>query len=118
MAKTKPGEWGQHQLAALLGTNQQRYGRVLGGLEYPSLHLMQKFEVIFGWPMMEQVQLIPYLWEKPDLRYAMVLRQHVNDWAQDNPRTVGSQEVRMHPDLKSRHVLTSGSGRAIVKGRS
>lgn len=105
--KTKPNEWGQHQLAALLGIAEQRLGRPLAGLEYPSLHTMQKFEVVFGWPVSEQVALIPYLWEEPDLRYAMVLRQVINDWKANNPRTVRSTEVRMHPSLKSRHAIIS-----------
>jgi len=109
MAKTKPGDWGQHQLAALLGISEQRFGKTLAGLEYPNFHTMQKFEVVFGWPVKEQVQLIPYLWEwEPgdrDLRYAMVLNQHIQDWKLDNPRTVGSTEVRMHPALSARHRI-------------
>lgn len=101
--KTRPGEWGQHQLAALLGITEQRLGRCLSGDLYPSLHIMQKFEVVFEWPVVEQVQLVPYLWQEPDLRYAMVLKSHINEWAQANPRTVGSQDVRMHPALVARH---------------
>lgn len=112
--KTKPGEWGQHQLAALLGLNQQRLGRTLAGQEYPNFVTMQKFEAVFGWPVAEQVVLIPYLWEKrdePDMRYAMVLRQHINDWVAANPRTVKSQDVRMHPSLTSRHIIVRTGSR-------
>jgi hypothetical protein len=103
MAKAKPGEWSNNSLAALLGTDNVQFGKMLNGLEYPSLSMMQKFEVVFEWPVVEQVRLIPYLWEDVDLRYSMVLHEHVKDWAIANPRTVPSHMVRMHPRLASRH---------------
>ena len=103
MVKTPDGQWGQHHLAALLGTKGPHFGRYLNGVDYPTFAMMQKFEVVFGWPVVEQVQLIPYLWEEKDMRYAMVLHQHIVDWAQENPRTLSLKELRMDPRLESRH---------------
>lgn len=100
--KTPPGAWGQHQIASLLGTSGPAFGRLINGLDYPTLHMMQKFEVVFEWPVVEQVQLVPYLWHEHDLRYSMVLRQHIDDWAEQHPRTMLSGEVRMHPGLAHR----------------
>jgi len=105
MAKTPEGQWGQHHLAALLGTNGPHIGRLLNGLEYPNLSMMQKFEVVFGWPVVEQVTLIPYLWDARDMRYSMVLHQHITDWSQENPRTTSLKEMRMDPRLASRHKV-------------
>ena len=104
--KTKPGEWGLYQIAALLGTEGSNFGRFINGVEYPNLAMMQKFEVVFGWPVVEQVQLIPYLWLGRDMRYAMVLKQHMDEWKIDNPRTVSSHDIRMHPDLVPRHATS------------
>lgn len=113
MVKTPPGRWGQHQLAALLGTSGPAWGRYLSGQSYPTLQMMQKIQIVMGWPVREQVDLIPYYWEWPiqgrgglprgeptDLRYAMKLRQIVNEWTDANPRTVLSTEIRQHPAIK------------------
>jgi hypothetical protein len=111
MAKTPPGKWGLHQISALLGTSAPSWGRYLNGLSYPTLQMMQKIEVVMGWPVTEQVQLIPYYWEWPhqakgpgqvtpeptDLRYGMKLRQVANEWGEANPRTVESGAIRQHP---------------------
>lgn len=101
--KAKPHEWTNSLLAALLGTDAVNFGKFLNGVSYPNLNMMQKFEVVFGWPVVEQVTVIPYLWHDMDLRYSMLLRKHITEWALDNPRTVRSADVRMHPDLVSRH---------------
>ena len=112
MVKTPPGRWGQHQFAALLGTSGPAWGRYLSGQSYPTLQMMQKIEIVLGWPVRDQVELIPRFWEGPvqgsgrvptgdptDLRYAMKLKQVVNEWADANPRTVRSTEIRQHPDI-------------------
>ena len=103
MAKAKPHEWSQQNLAALIGMDSVNFGKFMNGMAYPNLHTMQKFEVVFEWPVVEQVQALPYMWEDRDLRYSMLLRKHTSEWAQANPRTVASGEVRMDPRLVSRH---------------
>lgn len=98
-----------------MGTSAPNFGRYLNGLSYPTLQMMQKFEVVFGWPVTDQTPLIPYYWEWPlqkdraeiqptDLRYGMKLRQVVDEWTEANPRVGLSVEVRMHPALKARRA--------------
>lgn len=104
-------------LAALFGLTGPAFGRYLNALSYPTLQTMQKFEVVLGWPVSEQVQLIPPYWEWPlqdrsrdkgrvveprDLRYSMVLRKVVREWAAANPRTGLSGDVRQHPSIPAR----------------
>jgi hypothetical protein len=111
--KTPPGKWSQQNIAALFGLSAPNFGRYLNGLSYPTLQSMQKFEVVMGWPVHEQVQLIPPYWEWPiqnnragkeptDWRYGMKLRQVVQEWAEANPRTVKSGEIRQHPAIPAR----------------
>lgn len=110
--KTPMPYWGQTHLAYLLGTSNVMVGRYLNGLSYPTLQMMQKFEVVFGWPVTEQVPHIPYYWEWPDqafggrpqqdatdLRYAMKLEQIIREWTEANPRTQPLQEIRQHPAI-------------------
>jgi hypothetical protein len=107
------------QLASLLGTNSPSLGRYVNGLSYPTLQMMQKFEYVFGWPIAEQVELIPPYWEWPpqigraevqatDMRYGYKLRKIMKEWAEANPRTVKSGDVRMHPSLKAVQGIQGG----------
>lgn len=103
-------------LAALFGLSGPTFARYLNGQSYPTLQSMQKFEVVMGWPVSEQVQLIPPYWEWPvqnvhntgnrgeptDYRYATKLDQIVREWSAANPRTVLASEVRQHPNIPSR----------------
>jgi hypothetical protein len=115
--KTPPGQWSQQMLAALFGLSAPAYGRYINALSYPTLQTMQKFEVVLGWPVAEQVQLIPPYWEWPvqdftrnktrdtqprDLRYSMVLRKVVREWAAANPRTELGNEIRQHASIPAR----------------
>lgn len=121
------GEWGQTHLANLFGTSNVMIGRYLNGLSYPTVQMMQKFEIVLGWPIAEQAPLIPPYWKWPDqpqsskyksqenasdLRYAMKLRQVLNEWAAANPRTQRLQEIRLHPALDAKgRTGKSGGGR-------
>lgn len=104
-------------LASLFGLSGPAMGRYLNALSYPTLQSMQKFETVMGWPVSEQVQLIPPYWEWPtqdrsrnktkdihprDLRYSMVLRKVVREWAAANPRTELGNEIRQHPSIPAR----------------
>lgn len=111
--KTPRNEWALNHLAAILGTHAQPVGRYVNGLSYPQLQMMQKIEIVFGWPVREQVDLIPPYWEWPlqddrvnvqptDLRYGMKLRQVMQEWGEANPRTEKTKDLRMHPKLVSR----------------
>ena len=117
------GQWGQTHLANLFGTSNVMIGRYLNGLSYPTVQMMQKFEIVLGWPAREQIDLIPPHWTWPDqpqsvkyrsqedptdLRYAMKLQQIFNEWAEANPRTQLLQHIRLHPLLKTKH---HGGGR-------
>lgn len=112
-------QWGNTHLAYLLGTTNVMVGRYLNGLSYPTLQMMQKFEVVFGWPVTEQVEFIPYFWHWPeqreggmggrqqdptDLRYAMKLEQIIREWTEANPRTLPIQEIRQHPALPHKRL--------------
>ena len=113
MAYTKPGTWGQKHIATILGLQETSWSKLLNGQIYPArLQTMQKIEVVFGWPVSEQVQLIPYYWEWPgqpragvpggdpvDLRYAIKLGRVVAEWADANPRTVPTKDLKLHPSL-------------------
>jgi hypothetical protein len=107
-------------LAALFGLSGPVLGRYLNALSYPTIQSMQKFEVVLGWPVSEQVQLIPPYWEWPpqehqlasktagrdtrprDLRYSMMLRKVTREWAAANPRTGLSADIRQHPSIPAR----------------
>lgn len=111
---TPPGHWGQHHIATLLGVQATAWSKILNGLIYPSkLQLLQKIEFVFGWPVSEQVQLIPPYWDWPeqagggkspgepvDLRYAIKLGRVVHEWTDANPRTVSTKELGLHPALQ------------------
>lgn len=114
---TAPGAWGQTHLAQLFGTSNVMIGRYLNGLSYPTVGMMQKFDIVFGWPVAEQIVLIPPYWTWPaqpqstkyksqedptDLRYAMKLQQVLNEWAVANPRTKHLREIRLHPSLDTK----------------
>lgn len=118
-----PGEWAHTHLAQLFGISNVTLGRYLNGLSYPTVQSMQKFEIVLGWPAREQMDLIPPYWTWPDqpvstsykpqgnptdLRYALKLRQVLNEWGQANPRTLGVREVRLHPSLDAKR---RGGGR-------
>lgn len=112
--KTPKGRWAQHHIATLLGIEPTMWSKLLNGQMYPArLQLLQKIEFVFGWPVSEQVQLIPPYWEWPetaaagkpqgeptDLRYAMKLARVVAEWADANPRTVSTKELGLHPNIK------------------
>jgi transcriptional regulator with XRE-family HTH domain len=114
--KTPMGKWGLSMLAALFGLSAPTLGRYLNGMSYPTLQSIQKFEAVLGWPAAEQVQLIPPYWEWPrqnrasgkkpeeptDYRYSMKLNQIIQEWAEANPRTVLSTEIRQHPNIPAR----------------
>lgn len=106
-------------LASLFGLAGPVLGRYLNALSYPTIQSMQKFEVVLGWPVSEQVQLIPPYWEWPiqdrsasnnksrtteprDLRYSMVLRKVIREWAAANPRTELGNDIRQHPSIPAR----------------
>jgi len=106
--------WAAQHYAPLVGTTGSMFGRYLNGLSYPTLQMMQKFEVVFGWPVREQVDLIPPFWTWPDqaqhakgvpqqdphdLRYSMKLQQILREWSEANPRTQLLQEIRLHPAI-------------------
>jgi hypothetical protein len=112
---TPEGQWGITHLAQLLGTNGPMIGRYLNGLSYPTLQMMQKFEIVFGWPLVEQVQLIPPYWTWPDqryektdhptdLRYAMMMHKIVKEWGEANPRTEKLQFIRQHPSIPHKRL--------------
>jgi len=114
MAYTPPGRWGQKHIATILGLTETSWSKVLNGQIYPArLQTMQKIEVVFGWPVSEQVQLIPVYWEWPeqaaggrpsgeptDLRYAIKLARVVAEWCDANPRTMAAKDLKLHPSLK------------------
>ena len=107
-------------LASLFGLAGPVLGRYLNALSYPTIQSMQKFEVVLGWPVSEQVQLIPPYWEWPvqdrtnlknieagDLRYSIMLGKVIREWAAANPRTELSGDIRQHqsiPRRAGRHV--------------
>lgn len=89
----KSFDWSYAQLAAIMGSSSASLSRYLTGTQYPqNLRTLQNIERTFGWLVVEQVQLIPH--SGHDMRYAMVLRQVLNEWAEANPRTVHSEELR------------------------
>lgn len=112
-----PGKkWSLYMMAALFGLAASNFGRYVNGLSYPTLQTMQKFEAVMGWPVSEQVQLIPPYWEWPlqdngsgqkpgqpvDFRYGIMLSQVLREWGAANPRTVLSSEIRQHPAIPGR----------------
>lgn len=90
--RTPGGAWTVSQLSVLLGTTARAMYRYLSGERYPEVRMMKRFEALFGWPAVEQVQLVPVAGY--DLRYSMVLRQVMDDWTYNNPRTQTSRELR------------------------
>lgn len=100
MPKGRPGElrsieegqWSVSQISVVLGCTGRSMWRYLNGERYPEVRLMKRFEALFGWPAREQVDLIPV--DGYDMRYSMVLRQVMDDWRYNNPRTVPSGELR------------------------
>lgn len=138
MPKTAPGRWGQNQMATLLGFTPATWSHILSGMLYPArLQHLQRIAIVLGWPVEDQVKLIPPYWEWPDqaqseangrryygeptdLRYAMKLSKVVSEWAEANPRTVPSKEIQMHPSIKPLNKTPRqgwhGSGKPGVKG--
>lgn len=126
--KTPLPYWGHTHLARLLGVSNVMLGRYLNGLSYPSVKMIQKFEVVFGWPGVEQLPLIPYYWTWPDqaqydkgklqeeptdMRYALKLQQVMLEWCDANPRTLKLQEINLDPRLGDKR---GGKGGRPFKG--
>lgn len=123
MPKTPAGRWGQHHIATILGLQPGSWSKLLNGQIFPArLQTMQKIEVVFGWPVSEQVQLIPPYWEWPeqasggnpageptDLRYAMMLHKVVAEWSEANPRTTPTRELGLHPKLQPVNGVDRGT---------
>lgn len=112
--KTPKGRWAQHHIATILGLQPTSWSKLLNGQIYPArLQTMQKIEFVFGWPVSEQVQLIPPYWEWPDqpasgkpggdpvdLRYAIKLARVVQEWSDANPRDVSTKDLTLHEKLR------------------
>lgn len=123
MTHAQPGVWGATHFANLFGTSNVAIGRYLAGSSYPTVQMMQKFEIVLGWPAAEQFALIPPYWTWPDqprneykpqgpptdLRYAMKLRQVLNEWGAANPRTLPLSQIRMHPALEAKGRAAKGA---------
>jgi len=89
-------DWTIQDLAKALGMHSVVLGRYVNGVGYPEVQAMKKFEYLFGWPCSEQIDLIPFHGEgrqDMDLRYSMVLRQVIDDWKHNHPRTTPSAEL-------------------------
>lgn len=123
-----PGEWGNSHLGNLFGTQGHAIGRYLNGQSYPTVPMIQKFDIVLGWPAAEQFDLIPPYWTWPDqptsttytattvsedLRYAMKLKQVLTEWCEANPRTQPLSQIRLHPklDAKGRQGRSKGGQR-------
>lgn len=112
--KTPKGRWAQKHIATLLGFQDGAWSKMLSGQLYPArLQMMQRIEIVLGWPVSEQVQLIPMYWEWPvqassgiaageptDLRYSIKLARVVAEWTEANPRTMAPKDITLHPSLK------------------
>lgn len=120
MIRTPLPLWANIHFARILGISNVVLGQYLNGLSYPPVKTMQKFEVVMGWPVREQVDLIPYYWDWPDagrygddrnpkpqqdptdLRYSIMLGKVLREWADANPRTESIADLRLHPSLESK----------------
>ena len=118
--------WAQTHYAVLFGISNVMIGRLLNGLSYPSTQMIQKFEIVLGWPAAEQFPLIPPYWTWPnqgrageggwlaqedptDMRYALKLKQVLDEWGDANPRTETLATLRLHPALESKHKSNLGN---------
>lgn len=90
--RTPPGEWNLNMIGKLLGTSGVAMGRYVNGLSYPETIMIKKLEVLLGWKAQDQLDLIPIVGK--DLRYSMVLRQELEEWKDQNPRTVPAAGLR------------------------
>jgi hypothetical protein len=90
--RTPDGEWTTSQISVILGCTGRAMWRYLSGERYPEVRMMKRFEALFGWPARDQIELIPVAGY--DLRYSMVLREVIEDWKHNNPRTQPSGELR------------------------
>jgi len=86
------GEWTASMIATLLGTNKRSFMHYLTAERYPEVRIMKRIELLFGWPASEQVALVPLAGY--DMRYAMVLKQVMEDWKYNNPRTTLRQDLK------------------------
>ena len=84
--RTPPGQWNITMLATILGTSGVAMGRYLNGERYPEVKMIKKLEILLGWKAQDQMDLIPLAGQ--DLRYSMKLRQELEEWKGQNPRTV------------------------------
>ena len=93
MAKRTPnGEWNTTLIAKILGTSSASFGRYLCGERFPEVPMIKKLEILLGWKAQDQIDLIPLVGY--DLRYSMKLRQELEEWKVQNPRTVPAAELR------------------------
>lgn len=80
----------------------------MNGVSYPSLQMLQKIDVVFGWDISQQVKIIPFQGRDP--RYGMVLRTVVNEWLE----SVGDRDV---PVTEIRSIAGHTGRRAPKKGK-
>lgn len=84
--RTPEGLWNITMIAKIAGTSGVAMGRYLNGERYPEVLMIKKLEVLLGWKAQDQMDLIPLAGK--DLRYSMKLRQELEEWKIQNPRTV------------------------------
>jgi hypothetical protein len=90
--RTPNGEWNLNMIGVLLGTSGVVMGRYVNGMAYPETAMIKKLEVFLGWKAQDQLDLIPV--SGKDLRYSMVLRQELEMWKDQNPRTTPAADLR------------------------
>lgn len=89
--RTPDGQWNQSMIGKILGTSGVVMGRYLSGDRYPEVSMIKKLEVLLGWKGQDQLDLIPLTGK--DLRYSTRLRKELEEWKDQNPRTVPSADL-------------------------
>lgn len=69
-----------------IGLSYSAVSRIRSGDRYPSLAVMRKIDKAYGWPLAEQLELIPEGGTR-DMRYAHEFERRINDANTIKPNT-------------------------------
>jgi transcriptional regulator with XRE-family HTH domain len=71
--------WSQERAGERLGLSDYSIQRLLSGRQYPTLETMRRIEETIGWPLMDQIALIPRADEPYNHLYAMGLEAALDE---------------------------------------
>jgi transcriptional regulator with XRE-family HTH domain len=79
MPRPRTRAWSLQQASERMGLSDNSIQRLLTGRQYPTLETMRRIEETLGWPLMDQIALIPRADQPYNHLYAMGLEKALDE---------------------------------------